>query len=142
MGQREKDWGSSEVVDCRGRRTGKARSGRRGCVHQGLESGPRDHLCPHASPNPSPHTCTRRPPQERASIIPPDTRVDSFIAVNKDTASCDLVGGGAPDKAGTGMGSWRLQDCLLIHNPSHRRRDPIRGTALERVRWELTGLFV
>lgn len=28
---------------------------------------------------------------DRSNIIPTDTRVDSFIAINKDTSSCDLV---------------------------------------------------
>ena len=31
------------------------------------------------------------PQSERSSLIPADTRVDSYISINKDTASCDLV---------------------------------------------------
>ncbi|PNW81715.1 hypothetical protein CHLRE_06g257250v5 [Chlamydomonas reinhardtii] len=34
---------------------------------------------------------SKEAPSERSSLIPADTRVDSYISINKDTASCDLV---------------------------------------------------
>ena len=45
-----------------------------------------------------PNLCMRPPTQPKtpplqpdANLIPNSTRVDSFIVVNKDTSSCDLV---------------------------------------------------